>query len=93
VADGDVSVDSDEHGRPDGGRVGEVGQRKNKDDDERLEVLLVQSDAQSAELHHRLDAVQRKRRHQQQVVHHRNALCSVAASIRSIVLENSCVLI
>jgi len=57
VADGDVSVDADERGRPDGGRVGEVGERQDEHDDERLAVLLVDSRVQTAQLHHRVDAV------------------------------------
>ena len=38
-------------------------------------VLLVDGGIELEEVYHRVDAVQRERRQQQQVVHHRNALC------------------
>jgi len=79
VADGDVSVDSDEGGRPDGGRVRDEGDGNDEDDDECLAVLLVERRVQTGELEHGVDTVQRKRRHQQQIVHHRNALCSASS--------------
>ena len=41
VADGDVSVDSNERRRPDSGGVSEEGQRNDERDDERVTVLLV----------------------------------------------------
>ena len=75
MADGDVSVDSNERRRPDSGGVSEEGQRNDERDDKRVAVLLVDGGIELEEVHHRVDAVQRERRQQQQVVHHRNALC------------------
>jgi len=52
-----------------------IGQRQDEDNHESLAVLMIQSSVLTAEpLHHGVDAVQGKRRHQQQVVHHRNTL-------------------
>ena len=76
MADCNISVDSDQGGRPDSSGVRQVGERKDKDNDERLAILPVYGSVKTAEFHHRIDAVQRERRHQQQVVHHRNTLRS-----------------
>ena len=73
MADSDVPIDPDQNGRPDGGRLGDEGERQDVNEDDRMSILEIVHQ-ESGVLNKWTDAVEWKGGDQQKVVDHCDTL-------------------